>query len=580
MKKRTMFLLVALISVLCLTSGALAENVFQGQASGYKSDIVVEVEVEGNQILSVTVVSHDETAGISDAALNALPNDIVAAQTYDVDAKSGATATSEAVIEAVRLALEEAGWSYDPDAAVVVTAEAVEAVEATYDVVIVGGGGAGLVAATAAAEAGASVLVLEKMSFLGGNTLISGGVMNAVNPEWQEPLGIEDSYEFYFNQTHGAGDYMGQVDLVRVLTENSTDALFRTIERGLDFDQNVTIIAGSLHRRSHRPLEPAGTGWVRAYTEAAEAAGADIWLNTEVTSVIREGQLSGRVIGVEAIGAQGEAVTVFANKAVILATGGFGQNVAMRSLHNPMLDETVPSTNQPGITGDGIIMGQDVGGATTGMDYIQLLSFGDPRSGALPGFITSSPYEVIFVNRQGERFVDEGARRDVMVNALFAQEDNLMYMISDSKSYVDPAEFGMSTRRLIEEGRVFEADTLEELAAAINVPADSLVATVARYNEIVAEGFDADFGKTHLENTIDEGPFYAAPRVPTVHHTMGGLVINTDAQVIDRRGNVIPGLYAAGEVTGGIHGTNRVGGNALTDIAVFGWIAGENAAAE
>ncbi|MGI6034705.1 MAG: flavocytochrome c [Limnochordia bacterium] len=450
-----------------------------------------------------------------------------------------------------------------------------------YDVIVVGGGGAGLIATTAAAEQGVDVLLLERLAFLGGNTLISGGVMNVANPEWQKALGIEDSVDLHYEQTLAGGDFRGDPELVRTLVEGALPALHRTIERGLKFDpKEIFVVVGALWPRTHRPTEPAGTGWIRAYSEAAKAAGAEIRLKTRVVEILRESPLKGRVYGVKAVTEDGKEIEIRARRGVVLATGGFGANVELRMLHNPQLGPHIPTTNQPGAMGDGIIMAQDVGAATRGMDFIQLLPLGDPATGELPGFITSAPNEVIYVNKQGKRFVNEGARRDVLVNALFEQEDSFMFMISDSQTVRDPAEFGMPLATLLEQGRVVKADTLTELAEKIGVPAQAFEETVRRYNESVINGVDPDFGKTLLEYTLDKPPFYASGRVPSVHHTMGGVAINTKAQVIDRRGDPIPGLYAAGEVTGGIHGTNRLGGNAIADIAVFGWIAGESAATD
>ncbi|MGI6034896.1 MAG: flavocytochrome c [Limnochordia bacterium] len=451
-----------------------------------------------------------------------------------------------------------------------------------YDVVVVGGGGAGLVAAAAAAEKGQQVLVLEKMAFVGGNTLVSGGVCNAVYPPWQEPLGIEDSIEFHYQQTLAGGDYRGNPDLIRVLVEGAPAALDRSRERGLTFHPDgVFQVLGALWPRTHRPMESAGTGWIRIYLEAAKKAGAHVLLNTRVIGLLRQEPLAGRVYGVKAISSDGKQLEIHARKGVVLATGGFGANVEMRTLHNPLLGPGFPTTNQPGTMGDGITMAQDVGADVTGMDFIQLIPAGCPKTGAVTGTVGAGIASSIMINKKGERFVNEGERRDVLSNAVFQQPDGLYYTINDSRVVPEVTSWGERPTDLVAEGRVFKAGTLKELAELIGVPAKALAATVARYNESVRSGEDRDFGKpAHLlKAAIEEPPFYAVPRVPSVHHTMGGVVINRHAQVIDRRGQIIPGLYAAGEVTGGIHGTNRLGGNAIADIAVFGWIAGENAAA-
>jgi flavocytochrome c len=290
----------------------------------------------------------------------------------------------------------------------------------------------------------------------------------------------------------------------------------------------------------------------------------------------------GAVVGVNASG-KGGAVTLYANNGVVLATGGFGANVEMREQYNtlwPSLRE-VKTTNHTGATGDGIIMAEEINASVTGMENIQLLPMGDPQTGSLSGNIEQGVQNRIFVNKEGNRFVDEGARRDVMTKALMEQTDAYMWVIVDKHSYPTGDtvnNFNESIDDLVSAGRAFKADTLEELAAQIGVDPSNLSASVESFNQAV-EGKSADpFGRTLFAEKIDTPPYYAGARVPTVHHTMGGVVITENAQVVDVNGVIIKGLYAAGEVTGGIHGSNRLGGNALADITVFGKIAGESAA--
>lgn len=280
-------------------------------------------------------------------------------------------------------------------------------------------------------------------------------------------------------------------------------------------------------------------------------------------------------------------MTVKASKGVVVATGGFAANVELRSAYNTQwadLGDSIKSTNHAGATGDGIKMMQKLGADFVQMGNIQLLPLGDPVTGSLSGNIEHDVETRIFINKEGNRFVNEGGRRDDMTNALFAQTDAYMWIVMDSDTYPTGDErnnFGETANQLVEAGRAVKADTLEELAEKMNVPADTLIAAVTEFNRH-AEGGDLagtpdEFGRTLYKTPIDTAPFYAAARVPTVHHTMGGVRINVNAQVLDENGNVIPGLYAAGEVTGGIHGANRLGGNALTDTVVFGRIAGESA---
>jgi flavocytochrome c len=305
----------------------------------------------------------------------------------------------------------------------------------------------------------------------------------------------------------------------------------------------------------------------------------EIMLNTKATEIVVE---NGRVVGVKAENAEGTVVTN-ANSGVVVATGGFGANIEMREQYNkswPSL-KNIKTTNHPGATGDGMLMAAKIGANLIGMDKIQLLPMGDPETGSLSGNIEQGVENRIFVNMDGSRFVDEGARRDVMTEALFKQKDAYMWVILDKHNYPTgdtKNNFNETIDQLIADGRAYKADTLEDLAKQIGVDPDNLVSAVKTFNDAVDKKINDPFGRTLFQYKIDTAPFYAGARVPTVHHTMGGIEINTSAQVLDKNGNVIAGLYAAGETTGGIHGSNRLGGNALADIAVFGRIAGESAA--
>ena len=436
----------------------------------------------------------------------------------------------------------------------------------TTDVLVIGGGGAGLCAAIEAADRGAEVIVLEKMPFLGGNTLISGQAMNVVNPKTQVPAGIEDSIELHFAQTLAAGDYRGNPELVRIMIEGAP-AAYEWYERlGMIWEDTVFQIYGALYPRTHWPanIPPGRQGaFIRVLEKAARERNVQILLNTRATKLLRESPFAGRVYGARAVDKEGNDLVVLA-KAVVLASGGFGANVEMRSKYDPRFGPDVGTTNHVGATGDGILMAQDIGADLVGMDYIQCIGvYGSPVSVIRPGL-------VLYINNKGERIVDEGGRRDAITDAVLAQEGQMAWVVAD-QHVLEVGEPGSG---------VLVADTLEELAEKMGVPAQAFVDTVTKYNSYVEQGFDPDFGKRALEAKLDSPPFYAGAARPAVHHTMGGGVINSKTQVIDRQGEVIPGLYAAGEVTGGIHGTNRVGGNALADMSVFGRIAGTNAAIE
>lgn len=349
----------------------------------------------------------------------------------------------------------------------------------------------------------------------------------------------------------------------------------------MEFQDKVFTVLGGLWPRAHAPVKPLGTGFIETFMDYINKNNTEmeVLVNTQATELIME---AGKVTGVKAKSPDGEVI-VKANNGVVIASGGFAGNVEMRDKYNknwPSLTN-LKTTNHPGATGDGLIMAEAVGANLIDMEQLQLLPMGDPNTGSLSGNIEQGVENRIFVNKDGNRFVDEGARRDVMTKALFEQEDTFMWVVLDSHSYPTGDvrnHFNESIDELVTEGRAFKADTLEDLAEQIGVNPENLVKAVNEFNKCVETKTPDEFGRTLYEFKIDQAPFYAGARVPTVHHTMGGIQINTEARVLDKNGNIIPGLFAAGEVTGGIHGTNRLGGNALADINVFGKIAGENAA--
>ena len=564
-------------------AGMFKAGTYTASAAGHNGDIEVEITVDNNLIEDIKILEHAESPGISDPAIDRIPQAIVDSQSLAVDTISGATVTSKAIIAAVTEAVKLAGG--DVDALNVkkdVEKLAGENVEHTTDVVVIGGGGAGLGAAVSAHQNGAKVIVLEKMPRLGGNTILSGGALNAVDPGRQSKQGIEDSIDKHFTQTFEGGDKLANQDLVRTLAENAYPAVEWLEGLGMKFDDEVFTVLGGLWPRAHKPSTPLGTGFVDTYQKYVdENDGIEIMLDTEVTELIIDGD---RVVGIKAKGLNNE-VTINANNGVIIATGGFGANIEMRDKYNkdwPALTN-LRTTNHPGATGDGLRLAEEAGANLIGLDNIQLLPMGDPETGSLSGNIEQGVENRIFVNKSGDRFVDEGQRRDVMTKALMEQEDSSMWVIVDNHSYPTgdtKNNFNESIDELIAQNRAFKGDTLEELAEAIGVDPAKLVKSVEEFNKSVEKGEADEFGRTLFDKKIDTAPFYAGARVPTVHHTMGGIEINTDAQVLDANGNVVPGLYAAGEVTGGIHGSNRLGGNALADITVFGRIAGVSAAAK
>jgi urocanate reductase len=593
--KKFLSLLLALTMLLTLCGAASAEaGVFTGVGDsdiGGKGAIEVAVTVDENgAVTAIEVTKNGDTAGISDPAVAQIPGLIVEQQTANVDAVAGATKTSDAIMAAVLDAVTKAGldtvkWSTKVETVV----EKAEDVTIETEIVVIGGGGAGLAAAVQANQLGSKVLVLEKMGKVGGNTILAGGALNAVNDRSEQAIAYNDSVEWHYTQTLSGGDYQGDPLLVHTLVSNAWDGVQWLMDLGMEFQDETAglfTVTGGLWPRAHKPVEPLGTGFFKAYMNYIDSHdNVDVMLNTRATEILVDE--NGKACGVVATGETGNTVTVKASKGVVVATGGFAANVELRSAYNTQwadLGDSIKSTNHAGATGDGIKMMQKLGADFVQMGNIQLLPLGDPVTGSLSGNIEHDVETRIFINKEGNRFVNEGGRRDDMTNALFAQTDAYMWIVMDSDTYPTGDErnnFGETANQLVEAGRAVKADTLEELAEKMNVPADTLIAAVTEFNRH-AEGGDLagtpdEFGRTLYKTPIDTAPFYAAARVPTVHHTMGGVRINTNAQVLDENGNVIPGLYAAGEVTGGIHGANRLGGNALTDTVVFGRIAGESA---
>jgi len=556
-------------------------KVYTGEGRGCYGPIKVEVTLEGEQIRDVRILDHNESPGVGAVAAQMIAEDIVKYQSIAVDAVTGCTKSSNGTLAAVEQALKKAGvnmenYTKKPDRPM-----QRGTIEKRADVVVIGAGGAGLAATVSAHQNGASVLVLEKMPMVGGNTIISGAAFNAVDPERQSKQGIEDSVEKHFTQTYEGGDKVGKPELIRTLVENAYSALKWLENMGMKFKDEVFTVLGGLWPRAHQPVEPLGTGYINTYMNYINQHSDDIeiMLNTRATELIVE---NGRVIGVEAESPEGKVIAK-ANNGVIIATGGFAGNVQARNYYNKFWPDltNLKTTNRPGITGDGIWMAEKIGANLIGMEYIQLIPMGDPETGSLSGNIERTVENRIFVNKDGNRFVDEGGRRDDMTRALLEQEDQMMWVIVDKHTYPTgdtKNNFDETIDYLVEQGIAYKADTLEELALKIGVNPENLVKSVETFNLAVEGKIKDPFGRTLFKDKIDTPPFYAGARVPTVHHTMGGIEINPKAQVLDVNGNVIPGLYAAGEVTGGIHGSNRLGGNAVLDTVVFGRIAGESAA--
>ncbi|MEF9995694.1 MAG: flavocytochrome c [Burkholderiaceae bacterium] len=454
----------------------------------------------------------------------------------------------------------------------------------TVEVLIIGSGFTGLTAAIEAHDAGAKVVIVEKNAFVGGNSIIASGVLNCADPERQKKQGIEDSTELHFKQTIAGGDFRGDPEKVRFLADNGLAGLQWLEKMGVAFEPTVYTVIGALWPRSHDPINKGrGGAIVKGLKAQVNARKIPIQLNTKLEAIVRQKTLDGPVMGA-VVSEKGKRVHIKATRAVVIATGGFSADVPMRSKHDPRLGKEVPTTNVPSATGEAIVAAANEGADVSGMDYIQLLvacNYFTKKYGSLANLGIDS---AIFINTEGKRFVHEDARRDVLAEGVLKQTNKVLLWIADEncKKRFGPEQ----TEKILADGLSFRANTLEELAKILEekfkVPPATFLATVKQYNELAASGKDTDFGKapTNLKPIL-KPPFYASPTQAGVHHTMGGLrTQGTTGKVLDREGKVIPRLYAGGEVTGGTHGSNRLGGNATTDCIVFGRAVGINAAGE
>ena len=604
---------------------ALKNGTFEGKAYGNNGWLTVEVNIKDNKITDIKTPGQRETKYLGDTAIREIGKDVLQYQTLNVDNIAGATVTSTALKTAIAQAIEKAGG--DIAAFQKPVPEKIKKVagitKGSTDLIIVGAGGAGLSAAVTAKDLGVkNVLVLEKMPVIGGNTLRCASAFNAADPDRQKALPMTETlkeavvkainekpvseehaklmadvkakYEAYLKsgsktlfdcpewhalQTYNGGDKVGQIPLIRQYSNNVLDTLHWMQSKGSPVMDRVSQGAGALWQRTHQLDAPAGLGLIDPLYQAAVKQGVNFKLGMRVQDLILNDK--GRVIGVTATDKVGNKYEFTSKDGVILATGGYSQNKEMRQKSAPHLTSEMVSTNQPGATGDGIIIATRHGADTTGMNYVQVYPLATPGTGALQGRARkmSGLDDVIDVNKNGERFVKEDARRDEFVAAIKKQPGGVVYDINDSSIVKPLNSFNEDVETLVSIGRIYKADSLADLAKQLGMPADKLEATVAEFNKMVEAKKDPKFGRKLFDRPIVKPPFYATPRAPSIHHTMGGLQISTNAQVLDKNGKPIPGLYAAGEVTGGIHGSNRLGGNATADVLTFGRIAAKSAVA-
>jgi fumarate reductase flavoprotein subunit len=611
---------------------------YEVNAIGHSGNLPMKVSFSEKRIESINIDTKGETEGIADVVFVRIPDKILEGQTLNVDALSGASETSNAVIDGVAKAVKLAGVNPDilkrrPKPA---SSRNREDEEYTCDVVVVGGGGAGLSAAATVLQNGSSAIVLEKYPAVGGNTIRSGGPVNAADPEWQgefdenpgerhtiealvnteeslihseyledfralkkefadyqEKFGTQKGHLFDSPLLHRMQTYFGgkrtdlngnsiygQYDLVKIMTDRALESVKWLEEIGVEYDKSIVFApVGALWRRGHKPVKSYGTAFIVSLSKYVEEHSGKIITDSPVKEFLIE---DGEIKGVIATGVNGQKITIHA-KAVVLASGGFGANTKMLKEYNTYwsnIDDDIRTTNSYAMTGDGIILGKTVGAALTGMGFTQMMPVSDPETGELFSGVQVPPENFVIVNKEGKRFVNEFSGRDVLTKAAIDQ-GSLFYLIADDEIKKTAANTSQEKLdRQVEAGTLFRADTIEELAVKVGMDPKTLRDTVDKYNSYVDEGFDPEFHKDTFSLKVEKAPFYATPRKPAVHHTMGGLKIDTKTHVLDENGQPIKNLYAAGEVAGGIHAGNRLGGNALTDIFTFGRIAGKTAVDE
>ena len=558
---------------------------YTAKVNGHNAPLTVEVTVDANKILSIKTPDDQESLGVGKVGLKKTADNILRYQSIGVDAVTGATFSSNALKEGVEKCLKQAGADMKQFTR---KAEKHPIHNRTYqaDVVVIGGGGAGHASAISSMQAGAKkVIVLEKLGYVGGSTNVSEGALNAVDDQRQKAQGIKDSYETFYETTMHGGHDKGDPTLVRFLTSHSMDAVNWLESLGVKFNDHIGAATGSLGQRSHYPATPYGNTYIRTFEKVIADSNGKIQVLLDTPAVKLIQNKSGRVVGV--VGNNfGSKVTVMAKDGVIIATGGFGANVAYRQKVNTgvwkniKLDNSIGCTNiQKAAQGQGLFLAQKVGAKLIGLSDIQIHPCGTPGTGLMENIRTSGRNR-IFVNSDGNRFVNEGAARDVLANAIFQQKGRTYWIVVNKLRYPTPDfkdRMGASIRNMEALGAVVEAPTLDELAKKTGMNAENLKKAIADYNAVVSGKAKDKLGfvaNNKDDKQMTEGPWYACRKVPTVHHTMGGIKINVKSQVINTKGKVIPGLYAVGEVTGGIHGSNRLGGNAIADIMTFGHAVG------
>ncbi|MGG5217409.1 flavocytochrome c [Rahnella variigena] len=555
----------AMIRDTSVTGRKYKAGVYQEKVEAEALKLKISVTLDTDRITDIALVKDDSLDVDFTTTFESLRTRMLVANSPHVDAITGATTQSEALKKAVSRALatsskehviEEGGNPQAPQ---------------NFDVVVIGSGGAGLAAAIQAHDEGAHVVIIEKMPTIGGNTIKASVGMNAAETRFQKLKGIEDSKELFYDETLKGGKFKNNPVLLREFVELAPEAVEWLAAKEIELN-DITITGGMSIDRTHRPADRSAVGGflISGLVKNINKREIEVLLETSVAEILSD---NGVVTGVKVVDEYNDSRILNA-KSVIVATGGFSANREMVVKYRPELDGFV-TTNHPGATGSGIAMLQKLGADTVDMGEIQI----HPTVEQTTSYLISEAIRgggAILVSQAGKRFYNEMETRDKVSAEIIALPEKSAWVIFDEQVRSN----NKAADEYIAKGFVISAPTPEELAVKLNMDPQTLSETLLRYNLFVVEKKDEDFGRTTaLRHPLNQGPFFAIRIAPGVHHTMGGVTISPDTAVLDAQKQVITGAWAAGEVVGGIHGANRIGGNAVADIIIFGILAGKNAAA-
>ncbi|WP_294827746.1 flavocytochrome c [uncultured Gilliamella sp.] len=555
-------LVEALIRDASLNNKKFKPGQYQEKVNDESYEFLINVELGKDFIKDMQLVNANEFDNQVLDNFAEIKQRIINSNSPHVDAISGATSQCEAFKKAVTKAMTQSNKE-------AIIAEGGDPNDKSYDIVVVGSGGAGLASAIRAHDLGASVVVVEKMPVIGGNTNKASAGMNAAETKFQKLKGIVDSKDLFYKETLAGGKNKNNPELLRYFVENAPDAIDWLDENGIELS-GITTTGGMSIDRTHRPASGAAVGGflISGLVKNLNKRGIEVMLDTNVTEIVTENH---KVVGVKVVEEDGTNYIIKA-KAVVIATGGFSANREMVEKYRPDLKGFV-TTNHKGATGSGIMILEKLGAGTVDMGEIQI----HPTVEQTTSYLISESIRgggAILVSQEGKRFVNELDTRDKVSADIIKLPEHYSYILFDQQV----RDENKAVEEYVSNDLVVQANSIAELANKLSIDAHNLSKTIDRYNQFVMNKQDEDFGRTTgMRHPINTAPFYAIKIAPGVHHTMGGVTINTETQVLDNDKHVIKGVFAAGEVVGGVHGANRIGGNAVADIIIFGMQAGKKA---